>query len=337
MRLSLLLLGVMVLAGEAQYRPVPVPPEYSRRGYVVLSDGTRYEGFVYSSRDKPLRIFDRQASKYRDFRLSELDRISVSTEKNQIEQVWRWKQAGSDEKVFIDKWYIMHEYITTFFLRSGERISGDHRSPIYIVTPFRRIRKIFHDRFDGPIVTEKSKLEPPVYIKEVGFREEVLWNIAEYLRRLEGKLLETKGTELKPAESSLVPQVETRSLREALHQLYGVSFKQVEGRWLCSSLGVKVSLKGENKLKEACMSIVVRPMQERADLRFEELIMDGLTELVANGASEVIGKITEKIALLPKQPRRVSFRYGGYDWVVSYEVERDARRATLAIQLTWKE
>ena len=112
-----------LIAGASPFAREKVPRE-ERWGTIWLSDGASYEGLLRLTLSKKLTVYDEASKKWRKFRLSELERIRFGVEKEETVPVWRWKESGSDEKVFTGESYpnliLWCEAVAT----SGERAKG---------------------------------------------------------------------------------------------------------------------------------------------------------------------------------------------------------------------
>ena len=158
-----------------QDEPPPSPfaprvvPRQARHGIVELSDGTTYEGEIYLTRDKMFRIFDRRAKMYRDFPIAAIAEIRVSVEKEQMEREWRWKEGGSNVKVYTGRSYPWRKYVTTIVLTNGQEFTGDSTTLFYVKTDKGTKKFILHRRDKGPI---GSKLSDLIYVKRIRFTTE---------------------------------------------------------------------------------------------------------------------------------------------------------------------
>jgi len=150
-------------AGEAaEEEPPPFKQSFPKRrdarpGWVATSDGRVLVGQLFTTRGKPVTIYDRAEKKYFRFEWDEVARFDIAVEKNILEQDWRWKEGGSDVKVYTDLWYVWHKYLTTLTLKNGEMYVGDLTAPIY-VRPERIGRTV--DKDDEPVL-EYSEPETP--------------------------------------------------------------------------------------------------------------------------------------------------------------------------------
>lgn len=141
-----------------------------RQGTITLSTDEKLVGLIWTTRGKAFRIFDRPSNAYEDVKFEELAKAEMAVESKIVEQDWRWKQGGSDVKVFTEWWYLWHKYVTTFTLTDGTKLVGDVVAPIYIKKDDdgKVVRYEFHKRDKGP-KSKKKDLKPLVHIKEITF------------------------------------------------------------------------------------------------------------------------------------------------------------------------
>jgi hypothetical protein len=110
----------------------PTVREDALPGYVELSDGSIHPGRLYLTRDKLLQINDEQAQRQREVPLSAVTQIDCAVKREWMEQEWRFKEAGNDEKVFTGRVYPAREYIHTITLRDKRTISGGLSGIVYL-------------------------------------------------------------------------------------------------------------------------------------------------------------------------------------------------------------
>ena len=176
-RRAALLWAAVVLAGAfdaCAEEPPPSPikrqavaASHQRRGCVVLSTGKRLDGLVWTTRGKPIRIFDRKKSAYRDVKWEEIASIEQAPDEEWLEEEWRWLESGSDAKVFTGRFYRAAKYRTVIRLKSGEKITGDAVAPVYVKAGKKFHRLELHKRFKSPGPVPKKELKPLLYIKKL--------------------------------------------------------------------------------------------------------------------------------------------------------------------------
>jgi len=158
------------LAAEDQPPPSPIKRRtakaaYQRWGCVVMSDKTRYDGLVYTTPGKRIRILDRKKNVYRDIKWQKIQSIAQIPDKEWTEQEWRWLEGGNDAKVFTGRYYAAAKYRTVITLESGEKIVGDAVAPIYVKVEKKLHRLELHKRLKSPKPLPKKDLKPLVHIK----------------------------------------------------------------------------------------------------------------------------------------------------------------------------
>jgi hypothetical protein len=150
--------GVAAIASAAEEKEPPTlnpfgPIKQERDdavpGYVELSDGSIYPGNIYMTRDKRLKIEDKQLERQREIPLRVVARIECKVDKEWIEREWRFKELALDEKMYTGKKYPARVYSHTITLRDGRAISGPLAEILYV--------RPFADASGGPL--DASQLE----------------------------------------------------------------------------------------------------------------------------------------------------------------------------------
>lgn len=165
----------LLLAGQVLCEEAPPPPirqqikksSHERWGYVVMSAGKRHDGLISTTPGKPVRIFDRKKSAYRDIKWKKIESIGQAVDEEWFEREWRWLEGGNDIKVYTDRYYRAAKLRTIILLKSGETITGDAVVPIYVKTGKKRRLLELHKRLKNPKPAAKKDLEPLVYIKKL--------------------------------------------------------------------------------------------------------------------------------------------------------------------------
>lgn len=139
----------------------------SRWGYAILSDDTRHDGLVGTTRDKPIRIYDRAKSAFRDIAFDKIESIEQAPDRAWLEQEWRWREGGSDEKIFTGRFYRAAEFRTILHLKTGEQITGDAVAPILVKAGDTLFRLELHKRFKSDQPAPKDELKPLLYIRKL--------------------------------------------------------------------------------------------------------------------------------------------------------------------------
>jgi len=133
--------GLVLWSAFSRAEEAPVSP-FGRRtreradaveGTLSTSDGKTYEGKLYLTRDKKLEVFDLDRKKWYKLKLKEIASLRFEIESEIEEKEWRWKEGGSDVKVYTGRSYFDRKYIVNVKLSSGESLRGHVRgAPIYV-------------------------------------------------------------------------------------------------------------------------------------------------------------------------------------------------------------
>jgi len=140
---------------------------HERWGHVIMSDDTRYDGLISTTRSKPIRIFDRKKSTYRDIKFHKIESIRQAPDSEWFEREWRWLEGGNDVKVYTDRYYRAAKFRTVIVLKSSEEITGDVVAPVFVKTEKKRHLFDLHKRFKSPKPAPKKDLKPLSYIKKL--------------------------------------------------------------------------------------------------------------------------------------------------------------------------
>jgi len=141
-----LVLSLFVLAGHTfAAEPVnPFPPRTAARdsvpGVVHTSDGKVFAGEVFLTPGKQLPLFDPVRKENILIALRDLDWLEVSVVAERVEREWRFKEEGSDEKVFTGKTYPRRDYALTLQRRGGkpQRVELANGVPLYVLPHISR-------------------------------------------------------------------------------------------------------------------------------------------------------------------------------------------------------
>ncbi len=161
-------------------------------GYVELSSGAKVPGRLYTTRAKRVKIFNLQKEVYEYVPVPAVRQIETLIEWERLEKEWRFKEAGSPEKVYTGRSYPARKFAYRLTLLGGHTITGHILGqPLYLARPSRASpsrasgssdgssdgsndegktdRFILHDRQKGPMDTT---LEDLVYIRSVTLGQE---------------------------------------------------------------------------------------------------------------------------------------------------------------------
>lgn len=162
----------MALSASAQdegANPFAPPAQEARlsNGYVLLSDGRRADGFVHLTPGVLLRIYDREQRVHVDVPFEMVRQIDVEVEKSWLDQEWRFKEAGSPQKVFTDRFYWSHKYVCTVHLSDGTKIHGDLNAVVYVETPDGKKEKYFLRKYYTGSQGTRDDVPEIVYVQRV--------------------------------------------------------------------------------------------------------------------------------------------------------------------------
>ncbi|HUO11003.1 MAG TPA: hypothetical protein VM008_22070 [Phycisphaerae bacterium] len=108
-------------------------PAGAREGTVVLNDGTKISGEIWTTLATPLRVWVEATKRYVDVDLSLVSRVEVKVLHESMEDDWRWLKEGSDQKIFSGKKYPLVELEYVFTLVNGQKVEGGVVAPIYVL------------------------------------------------------------------------------------------------------------------------------------------------------------------------------------------------------------
>lgn len=165
--------------GKTPSEPAPVSPfapnaqeaprTDGRKGTLELSNGKSFPGQITLTLGEKLEIFVEKAKRFESFALNELARIEVSVEHETQEKEWRWKEGGSDEKVFTGRTYVDRKYLMKLTLADGKAVVSGHvkGAPIFVKgVDGKNLRFILRHDQAGEM---GQKPEEVVYVKAIIF------------------------------------------------------------------------------------------------------------------------------------------------------------------------
>ncbi len=154
-------------------------------GVIELSDGSLHPGKLSLTRDARLRIFETKAQRQREIPLSAVRRIDCAIAREWLEKEWRFKESGSDQKVFTGRSYPAREYVHTITLNDGRTIRGDLSAVVYLQgeSPTAE-RYLLHKRDKGPLGTDLRAL---LYVRALVLGEKAFAEAKEKAARNDPK------------------------------------------------------------------------------------------------------------------------------------------------------
>jgi len=143
-----------------------------RPGWAQLSDMSVLVGSVYTSVGKAIVIFDQDARKYERVAWEDIATIEISVAENTLEHDWRWKEGGSNQKIYTNLYYIWHKYRTAVTTKDGKTITGDAAAPLWVAPKDEgQIRRVtLHKRSKGG-KAKRGDIKEPVYAQRIVFTD----------------------------------------------------------------------------------------------------------------------------------------------------------------------
>ncbi|MBI3831566.1 MAG: hypothetical protein HY291_18750 [Planctomycetes bacterium] len=165
--------------GKTSPEPAPVSPfapnaqeaprPDGRKGTLELSNDKTFPGQITLTLGEKLEVFVEKAKRFEGFELKDLARIELSIEHETQEKEWRWKEGGSDEKVFTGRTYVDRKYLMKLTLADGKTVVSGHvkGAPIFVKgADGKNARFILRHDQAGEM---GQKPEEVVYVKSVVF------------------------------------------------------------------------------------------------------------------------------------------------------------------------
>jgi len=136
-------------------------------GHLELSNDLKVPGFIYTTRAKRLKIYNVARQVYEYVPVAACERIEAVVEWERVDKQWRWKEAGSTERVYTGKAYPVRMLAWRLTLHGGHAIVGHILGqPLYVEHNGKRERFLLHKRGKGNL---GESLDDVVYIRRVAF------------------------------------------------------------------------------------------------------------------------------------------------------------------------
>ncbi len=159
-------------------RPDAVP------GVIVLSNGKRIPGYIFTTRYQPLLVYVEQQKRWRRVPLLAVLAIEAVVVEEKMELEWRWKATGEPERVYTGRKYPNRRLQWKLTLIDGTEIVGAIKGrPIWI--EYRGVRS------DPFVLSERSKGKPGqelsdlVYVRRILVSRRVMQQVAKKVGREE--------------------------------------------------------------------------------------------------------------------------------------------------------
>jgi hypothetical protein len=165
-------------ASQPSDQPPPISPLMAknqtdpdqRHGTITFSDGSTITGTIGTTVGKPLRTWDETAGEYRDMPMRFVKSIKAQVLWERDEPEWRFKESGSDVKIYTGKTYPARETAYVLTLTSGKTIKGSIVAPLYTRDDQGGEKTfILHKRDKGDV---GQALKDLVYVSEVEFDDQ---------------------------------------------------------------------------------------------------------------------------------------------------------------------
>jgi len=149
-------------------------------GTIELSNGELAVGRIYTTRDKPLRLYETRLKRFLPIPLRSIKTITGHLEWAREEPQWRWQEMGSDDKVYSGLSYpVLKVYYTLTLLDGRQYIGHCQTQPLYVTRGKERARYILWQRHKGELGQILADLR---YVKAVHFGEAAMQRGLETLR-----------------------------------------------------------------------------------------------------------------------------------------------------------
>jgi hypothetical protein len=143
-------------------------PAGARVGVITFNQGKAVEGRIWTTLETPIRVWIEELKMYRDVDWSLIKRVDVVVVSEAMEDDWRWKKEGSDEKVYSGKKYPNVELLYRFTLLNGQVIEGGAVAPIYFADGLKARQFALYKKYKGKL---DETLKDLVYIKTIVLQE----------------------------------------------------------------------------------------------------------------------------------------------------------------------
>ncbi len=163
----------------------PAKADVSRKdavpGHALLSNGLKIPGKIYTTRAKRLKIFNVKRNLYEYVPVPAIKRMEVSIDWERLDKEWRFREAGSPEKVYTGRTYPARQLAWRLVLRNDHEIVGHILGqPLYVEHNGKAERFLFSKRQKGAMGTALQDL---VYLKSVVFGADAYNEAVEELNR----------------------------------------------------------------------------------------------------------------------------------------------------------
>ncbi len=227
-----------------------------RPGVITLSDGAEHHGDLWFT-NASLRIYEGSGSangRYINCTQDELVRITFSIARKSMENRWRFKQAGSDEKEILPGQYPLIDLSSVIELKTGKAIAGHLMAqPIYLrfqdgPNPMDYSTRKFFLKYQFKGALDQT-YEDLVYVKEIRFtdvKEPAAGENGEIRGTLThiGKLEDIAAygvNRMRPYKGVVDATKNTFVIKDLPKDVYDIAVQTERGFWIgLSEVGAKV-------------------------------------------------------------------------------------------------
>jgi len=134
-------------------------------GYLELSSGLKVPGHIFTTRAARLKVYNLDREIYEYVPVPALKSIDAEVEWERMDPEWRFKEAGSPEKVYSGRENPVRKVCYTLTLLNDHKIRGHILGqPLYVAHNDKADRFLLHDRDKGAM---GQTLKDIPYIKHV--------------------------------------------------------------------------------------------------------------------------------------------------------------------------
>ncbi len=140
-----LLAGALGAAGEDGSPPSPFATETKARSErparVVLSTGARLgEAMVEARSDLQVLVFPKGGNQRIELPFADVVRLEQSVAEEGMQREWRWKEGGTNEKLYTGRTYPWRSYSVTLTIRDGRVLKGRVTAGFPLLISWKRPR-----------------------------------------------------------------------------------------------------------------------------------------------------------------------------------------------------
>jgi hypothetical protein len=139
-------------------------PEGAREGTILLSNGIKLDGRIWTTTGTPLRVWIEEEKAYRDIDLGLVKRVDVHVLSETMEDDWRWLREGSDQKVYSGKKYPNVRLAYKFTLLNDQVIEGALVAAVHFADARRSRTLALYKAYKGNL---DETLKDLVYITSI--------------------------------------------------------------------------------------------------------------------------------------------------------------------------